>query len=208
MPVVIMKISLEQAGKKFYRHWIFRNIHATFLAPQCYALLGANGSGKSTLMRMLAGMQAPTTGKVVHEYKGKVVTENSLFPLVSYCAPGMDIIEEMNLYEFLQFHFSHKRPLLPIAEMIPLIGLEKAAGKLIGEYSSGMKQRVKLAQAIFADTPLLLLDEPCTNLDDAGVAQYHRWVKDFTQNRLVIVASNDEREYEYCLERWEVNAWK
>ena len=61
-----------------------------------------------------------------------------------------------------------------------------------------MKQRVKLAQAIFSDTPVLLLDEPCTNLDQQGVDQYTSWIDQYTKDRLVIVASNDVREYYFC----------
>lgn len=203
-----MKISLEQVGKKFYRHWIFKNINFTFSSQQRYALLGANGSGKSTLMRVIGGLQAPSVGKISHAYNEKQVVENTLYPLVSYCAPGMDIIEEMTLKEFLKFHFQHKKPLMPITEMISLMGLEAAADKVIGEYSSGMKQRVKLAQALFADTPLLLLDEPCTNLDDKGVEQYQDWLQRFAANRLVLVASNDRREYECCSIHLDLNSWK
>ena len=205
-----MKISLEQVSKKFYRHWIFRNIDFTFSAPNKYAILGANGSGKSTLIRLLAGMQAPTKGNVLHEINNIQIDENKLYPFVSLCAPGIDIIEEMTLNEFFKFHFSHKKIIsgLSISSIIEETGLQHVADKMIGEYSSGMRQRVKLAQAIFADTPLLLLDEPCTNLDENGVAQYNEWIEKYTTNRLVIVASNDVREYFFCKERLEMSEWK
>lgn len=205
-----MKISLEQVGKKFQRHWIFRDIDFTFSRPHTYAILGANGSGKSTLMRILAGMQTPSTGKVIHEMNGKTLDAAGIFPHVSLCAPGMDIIDEMTLREFLSFHFSHKRlqPGLSIRDVITLTGLERYADNPIGDYSSGMKQRVKLAQALFSDTPLLLLDEPCTNLDETGVNQYLDWIKNYSSNRLVIVASNDEREYSFCEERILMSDWK
>jgi len=86
--------------------------------------------------------------------------------------------------------------------------LEKAVNKQIRYYSSGMKQRVKLAQAIFSDTAILLLDEPCTNLDLAGIELYHRLVNEYCQNRLVIVSSNDEVEYRFCKERMNINDYK
>ncbi|MBL7713768.1 MAG: ATP-binding cassette domain-containing protein, partial [Chitinophagaceae bacterium] len=110
------------------------------------------------------------------------------------------LIEEMTLAEMLQFHFSFK-PLLPglsVAQVIELTGLQAAAGRQIGDFSSGMKQRVKLAQAIFSDTPVLLLDEPCTNLDQQGVQQYTEWMTQYSRERLVIVASNELREYQFC----------
>jgi ABC-type multidrug transport system ATPase subunit len=71
-----------------------------------------------------------------------------------------------------------------------------------------MKQRVKLAQAIFSDTPFLLLDEPCTNLDEAGVKLYNQLINDYCKNRLVIVSSNDEIEYQFCNQRINIVDYK
>ncbi|HRO44109.1 MAG TPA: ATP-binding cassette domain-containing protein, partial [Flavipsychrobacter sp.] len=106
-----MKISLEHISKKFQRHWIFKDINYNFTAPGAYALLGANGSGKSTLMRVIAGMQNPSRGKVHFEVNGKQLEVSELFPYISYCAPGMEIVEELTLREFLEFHFTFKSPL-------------------------------------------------------------------------------------------------
>lgn len=206
-----MKISLEQVCKRFQRHWIFSNITCSFTAPGAWALLGANGSGKSTLLRIIGGMQAATQGsKITYTLNGKSISANSIFPYISFCAPGMELVEELTLREFFDFHFSfkHTRHGLSVPEIIDITGLAHAADKQIGDFSSGMKQRVKLAQAIFADTPVLLLDEPCTNLDQAGVDQYTQWMENYTADRLVIVASNDVREYFFCKERLSVEDYK
>ncbi len=199
-----MKINLEQVSKRFQRYWIFKDISFSFQSGNAYCLLGANGSGKSTLMRVVAGMQNPSRGKV--HYFGnneKALTTQEIFSNISFCAPGMEIVEELTLQEFLAFHFSFKQPLpgLSINDIITLTGLQNAVDKPIGDYSSGMKQRVKLAQAIFSDTPVLLLDEPCTNLDQQGVEQYRSWMEQYGQNRLIVVASNDPREYFFCKEQ-------
>ena len=205
-----MKISLEHISKKFQRYWIFKDINYNFTAPGAYALLGANGSGKSTLLRIIAGMQNPSKGKLHVEVNGKHLEARELFPYISYCAPGMEIVEELTLRELLQFHFTFKKTLqgLSIEQIISTIGLKAAADKPIADYSSGMKQRVKLAQAFFSDTPVLLLDEPCTNLDNAGVEQYRELIETYTKRRLVIVASNDVREYFFCKEKIDVEAYK
>jgi ABC-type multidrug transport system ATPase subunit len=205
-----MKIWLEHTSKRFQRHWIFKDINYTFTAPGAYALLGANGSGKSTLLRIIAGIQNPSVGKVHHTINDRKVEPNRLFPHISFCAPGMDIVEELTLREFFDFHFSFKKiiPGLTIPSILQLTGLEAAADKPVGDFSSGMRQRVKLAQAIFSDTPVLLLDEPCTNLDLAGVAQYTDWIEQYSKNRLVIVASNDVREYFFCREQLSVEDFK
>jgi ABC-type multidrug transport system ATPase subunit len=86
--------------------------------------------------------------------------------------------------------------------------LERAAHKQIRYYSSGMKQRVKLAQALFSDVPVVLLDEPCTNLDAEGIELYHKLIEDYTINRLVIVSSNDEQEYKFCKEKISISDFK
>ena len=200
MPAGTMKISLDQISKRFQRHWVFKNISYTFAAPGCYALLGSNGSGKSTLLRIIAGIQAPSKGTISHSLNDATVEASKLFPHISFTAPGQEIVEEFTLREFLEFHFSFKKPLagLDVQRIIEITGLQSAADKPIADYSSGMKQRVKLAQAIFSDTPVLLLDEPCTNLDQQGVDQYTSWIDQYTKDRLVIVASNDVREYYFC----------
>ncbi len=205
-----MKISLDHISKKFQQHWIFKEISYEFQSPGNYALLGANGSGKSTLMRILAGIQPPTKGKLSFEYNHQMLELQHVFRHIAYCAPGLDIVEEMTLREFLDFHFTFK-PILPqmtVDRIIGTIGLKKAAAKVIGDFSSGMKQRVKLAQAIFADTDVLLLDEPCTNLDNDGVQQYREWIDTYTHNRMVIVASNDVREYYFCQQHIDVEAYR
>lgn len=206
-----MKITLEHISKRFQRHWIFKEVNYSFAAPGAYALLGPNGCGKSTLLRIIAGMQSPSKGKV-HFYASdeNKIPATSVFSRVSFCAPGQELVEELTLREFFEFHFSFKQPLpgLTIGKIIELCGLKDVAGKPIGDFSSGMKQRVKLAQAIFSDTPLLLLDEPCTNLDQQGMEQYRTWMEQYSANRLVIVASNDAREYFFCKEQIAIEDYK
>lgn len=195
-----MKISLESVSKRYQRHWVFRNINEEIAEGARLSILGQNGSGKSTLLRILAGMQPPSSGKLLHSRNNTTILQVDLFRHLSFCAPGVELPEELNLEELLQFHFSFKK-LLPgfsIKKIIEETGLQKRKNVPVGDFSSGMRQRVKLAQALFSDTSLLLLDEPCTNLDENGVAQYLEWVERLTKNRTVIVASNDPREYSFC----------
>lgn len=133
--------------------------------------------------------------------------ENS-YRQISYAAPYLDLIEDMTANEFLHFHSEFKPMLLPPAKTLAAVGLEKAAEKQIRYFSSGMKQRLKLAQAFFSDTSVLLLDEPITNLDEEGITVYKNLYKENTAGRLVIVSSNDEDEYEYCEERIAMGDYK
>ena len=192
-----MKINLEKVSKRYIRNWVFKNVSYTFEGAQIFALLGDNGSGKSTLLRLIAGMQTISSGTITYQLNEHEIDTTAIFENVSYCAPAMDVIEEMTLKEFLQFHFNFKKclPEWNVDKIISEMDMDKAADVYISDFSSGMKQRAKLAQAFFSDTPFLFLDEPCSNLDSTGVALYQKWLRELGKNRLIIVASNDEREY-------------
>jgi len=205
-----MKISLTNAGKRFNRDWIFRNFTQEFTSGIAYAITGPNGSGKSTLLQVIGGAMMMSEGAAQYTVEEKDVHVDMAFRHISIAAPYLELIEEMTLQEFLQFH-SQFKPFLPgfhIKEIIAEIGLEAATHKQIRFYSSGMKQRVKLAQAIFSNVPCILLDEPCTNLDAAGFALYHQLISKYCNNRLIIVSSNDEQEYSFCTEKISILDYK
>lgn len=198
-----MKINLSNAGKRFNREWIFRKANLEFNSSNSYAITGANGSGKSTLLQCIGGMLQLSEGKIeMTDDRWKMTDENG-YKQVSFCAPYLDVIEEMTLIEFLEFHNQFKSFINNFSKenIIEIIGLQAAANKQIRYYSSGMKQRVKLAQTILSDTAIILLDEPCSNLDSKGIELYHSLINDYCKNRLVIVCSNDEVEYSFCEER-------
>jgi ABC-type multidrug transport system ATPase subunit len=195
-----MTIKLSNAGKRFNRDWVFRNTTYTFLAGHNYAITGSNGSGKSTLLQAIAGSLAISDGKIEWHTGAQVLTDATVYNSLAIAAPYIELIEEMTADEFLLFHQQFK-PLLKgisINEILSIVGLDQAANKQIRYYSSGMKQRIKLAQAIFSDVPLLLLDEPCTNLDLAGFGLYNNLISNYTKNKTVIVSSNDINEYSFC----------
>jgi len=195
-----MKIKLSKAGKRFNREWIFRDADLEFISGEAYAITGPNGSGKSTLLQCIGGMLQLSEGTIEITDDQWKMTEENAYRQISFCAPYLDVIEEMTLLEFLQFHNQFKPFISGFDErkIIETLGLEAAANKQIRYYSSGMKQRVKLAQAIFFDTAIVLLDEPTTNLDDKGIEQYHSLISNYCQERLVIVCSNDPVEYSFC----------
>jgi ABC-type multidrug transport system ATPase subunit len=199
-----MRIILSDCGKRFNRDWIFRHLNYEFLPGETYAITGANGSGKSTLLQVLSGSMATSEGKIHWNLSSHNVDEEKVHQSISIAAPYLEVIEEMTAIEFLEFH-KYFKPLiagLRIKDIVELVGLEKAAHKQIRYYSSGMKQRVKLAQAFFSDVPVLLLDEPCTNLDTTGIALYHQLVSSYAKGKTIIVtiivSSNDEVEYSFC----------
>ncbi len=219
-----MKISLTNAGKRFNREWIFRKVDYQFIEGKSYAITGPNGSGKSTLLQAIGGAIALSEGEASYSIEAPAVhgaQNNSAthtrpletdhaFRKLAIAAPYLELIEEMSVTEFLHFHQQFK-PLLPdlsIAQIIDKISLTKSAHKQIRFYSSGMKQRVKLAQAIFSNVPCLLLDEPCTNLDAEGIALYQHLISAYGGERLIIVSSNDPQEYSFCEHRINILDYK
>ncbi len=205
-----MQIQLEQTGKKYNREWIFRGLSHTFMAGKKYAITGPNGSGKSTLLQTIAGSTALSEGSILYSLAGKDLAPENAFTQLSICAPYLTLIEEMTALEFLAFHESFKSFMPGITPDIILetIGLTDAANKQIRYYSSGMKQRIKLAQAIFSDVPVLFLDEPCTNLDETGYALYQSLIQNYASNKLIIVSSNDKLEYSFCEEVIDIKKYK
>jgi ABC-type multidrug transport system ATPase subunit len=197
-----MRISVTDAGKRFNREWIFRNLSLELHSNQHYAITGHNGSGKSTFLQCIAGSLYTTEGKITFTLNGKLLEPEVVYKQLSICAPYLELIEEMTPIEFLSYHASFK-PLIKgwdATRIIEEIGLSKAKQKQIRYFSSGMKQRVKLAQAFFSDSPLLLLDEPCTNLDQQGIDLYKHLISSLCKNRLVLISSNDAIEYGSCTE--------
>ena len=203
-----MQIKLTNTGKRYNREWIFRHFEYEFLADKKYAITGSNGSGKSTLLQVIAGSLTHNEGTVEMTFHGKTIAEENCFKQIAMAAPYLELIEEMTANEFLTFHHQFKSLICTKEEILAAINLEKAANKQIRYYSSGMKQRLKLAQAFFCDTPVLLLDEPTTNLDAEGIALYQKLIANYTNDKMVIISSNDVQEYNFCDEVVAIGKYK
>lgn len=205
-----MKIKLIKLGKRYNREWIFRNLSFDFKINGHYAITGANGSGKSTLLQIIAGYAMHNEGLIEYTQLNEEIKPEKIFRQISYAAPYLDLIEEMTLLEFFTFHGKMKGWIsyMDTKQIINALRLEKSSNKQLRYFSSGMKQRVKLAQAIFSDVPAVLLDEPLTNLDNEGYFLYHSLIENYCNNRLVIVSSNDKNEYSFCKEKINMEEYK
>lgn len=205
-----MTISLSDTGKRFNRDWIFRHLSYQFSSGSSYAIVGPNGSGKSTLLQAISGALLINEGSIGYKLNGQPITDEKVHRHLSFCAPYLELIEEMTATELLRFHREFK-PLLPgidIENALELAGLAPAAQKQIRYFSSGMKQRLKLIQCFLSDAPVLLLDEPCTNLDKEGIALYRSLLEQYSTKRLVIISSNDPVEYAHCTAQISISDYK
>jgi ABC-type multidrug transport system ATPase subunit len=193
-------IQVQNASKRFHHEWIFKNLNLDLSAGDSIAITGGNGSGKSTLLKCLSGAIPLTSGAIQYQSGATQIIEEQWFRSLALATPYLELPEEFTLSEVLSFHFQFKNPLQQRsnAEILEVLGLEKHKSKTLSQFSSGMKQRVKLALAIFSEVPFLLLDEPTTNLDKQGVTWYLDLIQQFTQDRIVMICSNDPREYDFC----------
>lgn len=193
-------IKVQNASKRFHHEWIFKNLDLDLSTGDKIAVTGGNGSGKSTFLKCLSGAIPLTSGAILYQSGATQISEEQWFRSLALATPYLELPEEFTLSEVLSFHFEFKNPLQQRSnvEILEVLGLEKHKSKTLSQFSSGMKQRVKLVLAMFSEVPLLLLDEPTTNLDKQGITWYLDLIQQFTQDRILVICSNDPVEYDFC----------
>lgn len=200
-----MEILVQNLSKKFRQEFVIQSFSYTFLAGKSYAITGPNGSGKSTLLQLIAQFTLPNKGTV--EMVG--IEAELAYSQITYAAPYVELIEEYTLTEHLDILV--KNNYLPSSITLEIlekfIDLQPGRFKLIKNYSSGMRQKIKLGFALLSERPVLLLDEPTTNFDE----QAKNWFFDrleLQRNKLIIIASNEAREIEFCKEKIAIQDFK
>lgn len=206
----MLKIQVQEASKRFQYEWIFKNLSLELNSGDSLAITGSNGSGKSTLLKCISGAVPLSTGKLSYFLNEKLLAESEWYTALALATPYMELPEEFTLREAIEFHFKFKKPHLNLSlkEIIEILYLETHQNKPVSQFSSGMKQRVKLGLAVLSEVPLVLLDEPTSNLDKKGIQWYLSLIQTYTKNRLVIVCSNEPREYEFCSQKLAMEDFK
>ncbi len=203
-----MQIHANNLGKRYNREWIFRNFSCLFTPEKKYAVTGPNGSGKSTLLQIIAGAIIHNEGTINYKLNNNPIPEENFHRHIAIAAPYLELIEEMTAEEHLFFHRQFKPLSAAPTDILTETGLAASFGKQIRYFSSGMKQRLKLAQAFYSSVPVLLLDEPTTNLDAGGIELYHHLLQSHTNNKIVIISSNDKEEYRTCTDIINITDYK
>ncbi len=211
MHSVAMTVELQNIGKRFNRDWIFKEITMRFEGPSCTAIVGGNGSGKSTLLQIISGYLSPSAGGITWQCNGGAVQVEELYKHMSWATPYVSVYDEFTLKENVEFLLKFKsfRNGIGLNDFAQIVQLENQMNKPLKQYSSGMRQRVKLGLAILAETPLLLLDEPTSHLD----AHYSKWyqsiLSEHQTNRTIFIASNNNADEIFlCKQTVEVEQWK
>ncbi|RYU96298.1 ABC transporter ATP-binding protein [Emticicia agri] len=195
-----MTIELANIGKKYRNEWIFRHTSLSFSAKESYTFVGPNGSGKSTLLQVIAGVLPHTEGQITYTSNGQPISIDDIFRKIVIAAPYLELIEEFTLLEIVEFHQQFKpfKNHISPTQLLELIELAPHKNKSVKNFSSGMKQRLKLGLAFYSDCPIILLDEPTSNLDAQATQWYLNQVEQHTQERLLIICSNQPHEYAFC----------
>lgn len=194
------KVHFSNCGKNYHNSWLFRNVNLELdlKIGNSYGILGDNGSGKSTFLLMITGQVGPTEGALNFSRNGVDIPALELHNFYSHSSPSMELPEELSLSDWFNFQnrikpFQKDFSLDKLCEICQFTNKNKT--KSILNYSSGMKQRLKLVLSFFTDVPICLLDEPLSNLDTKGINLFNHLIEEHSSKKAIVVASNREDEY-------------
>ena len=186
-----MEIFCNKVSKNFGSKSIIKNFNKTF-KKKSYAILGKNGSGKSTLLKLISNLILPSSGKIEFIVKNKILNSEEKISSIFFTAPYQELISELSVKELISFHYKFRRKIKNEKKLIGEFGLENFINSKIENLSSGTEQKLKLLLAFNTLSEYLILDEPCTNLDEDGKKLYKKMYKNFSKNRGIIIATNDK----------------
>jgi len=188
-------------NKVFGRRLIFNNINFKFENNGIFGISGPNGSGKSTLIKIIAGITSPSSGKIIHNSKGKMVIPEQLHNYIGFVSPYLVLYDEFSAWENLNY-FAEIRDVPfdsdKVNSLLDMFLLLNRKDDFVKTYSSGMKQRLKFIFALMHSPQLLLLDEPTSNLDTEGKEKVYSLLRKEADSSIIIIASNEESDLDIC----------
>ncbi|MEL6987988.1 MAG: ABC transporter ATP-binding protein [Bacteroidota bacterium] len=205
-----MEVKLDRISKRYISEYIFKNVSFHFKPGLNYAIKGANGTGKSTLLKIISSNLTPSKGEIDFHLNNQKIPLIEVYKQITYAAPYMDVIEEYTLDELLRFHVKLKplRKGVELETFKEILNFKRVKSKYISAYSSGMKQRLKLALSILSEASLILLDEPTSNLDNEGKIWYKTLIRKYTTEATVLIASNEDADFVDCVDGINIESFK
>jgi heme exporter protein A len=205
-----MSVSITADGieKRYNRRKIFSNINFNLRENDSLAITGRNGSGKSTLLKIISGALSPTEGEISLTIENKNVAASDRFTLVGFVAPYLQLYDEFTALENLRLLRRIRGIRTSDETMLALlrrVNLFDRRNDFVRTYSSGMKQRLKYAFALLHEPPVLLLDEPASNLDDEGIATVRQIIEEQKKKGILIIATNEQHDAELCQQTIDLN---
>ncbi|MBN1300079.1 MAG: ABC transporter ATP-binding protein [Melioribacteraceae bacterium] len=194
-------LELKNLTKIFGRRLVFKDINYKFETGKVYGIAGSNGSGKSTLSKLIIGISSPTSGKVLHKFNNSTLDADYYHNHVGFVSPYLVLYDEFSAEENIDY-FSKIRGVQKdssrISSLFEEFNLTDRKTDLLKGYSSGMKQRMKFIFALQHDPELLIFDEPTSNLDSKGKEAVYNTVNRLKNNKLIIIASNEDADLKLC----------
>ncbi len=192
-------IHIQHISKKFQRNLLYKGFSLDVFPQDKIAITGPNGSGKSTLLKLMIGLISPTSGSIEYKYNQHPIERSKWHKYVNVAAPYMNLMDDFTVLECVEHINSFRQFQLPPSEMIKLLELAQHLHKPIKYLSSGMKQKLKLMLAIMDRAPVLLLDEPLSNMDERNTQWYSEMIHQWAMSKTIIVFSNHQKkEYSFC----------
>lgn len=197
----MLEIHFDNVSQVFVGREVLRQLSISFYGGMVTAVAGANGSGKSTLLRLAARLILPTSGTIETLYDGAEVRGAEYRAMLGMATPEMELYTRLTVRENLAFLLSVRGVACEDAHLEALlarVGLPaEVLGRMAGQLSTGMRQRVRLAVLLGADAEVWLLDEPGLALDERGRAFLLGEVRQAAERgRLILWATNDREERE------------
>lgn len=196
-------VQSQNLSKLFGRRLIFKDINFSWTEKGIFGISGPNGSGKSTLVKIVAGLIAPSSGKIIHKNSGGEIIPEKLHNHIGFVSPYLVLYEEFSAWENLKIFarirgvdFNEEKVTYYLNQFL----LENRKNDLVKTYSSGMKQRLKFIFALMHSPEVLIFDEPTSNLDEEGKKVVYKIVNEEGKQRIVIIASNEVKDLELCSE--------
>jgi heme exporter protein A len=196
----LLSLKINNLTRRFGHRSVLRDIDFKCGSGTSLCITGPNGSGKSTLLKIIAGLLAPSSGSITLSIDGKETTAEAKRRSIRLVSPEMNLYDELTGSENLLFLTSVSgvpASRAKIDGMLDSVGLSDRGGDFFGEYSSGMKQRLKLASALMSDPLLLLLDEPSSNLDDDGKELVYHVMEEQKSRGILVYATNERDEQRF-----------
>lgn len=205
MMVKYISVELTDVGKHYSGKTLFQGVHITAKPGECLVITGRNGAGKSTLLKIIAGLVRPSCGKVRLTADGQELTDGDRFDCIGMVSPEIALYGAMSGYENLKFLAQVRGMSLEnedLSRWLKLVGLAANQHERVGDYSTGMRQRLKFAVMLALQSPLWLLDEPSSNLDAEGKALVGELILGALQEgTTIIIATNESWEAEYATQK-------
>jgi len=190
-----MNLRLQADGikKVFNRRIIFEDVSFAIEQQQTLLITGRNGSGKSTLVKILADILSPTSGNVSIT-SGEKTNSTPRFSMIGLVSPYLQMYDEFSAEENIRYALAIRGSaddLPSIHALLKKVFLFNRKDDAVRTFSSGMKQRMKYAFALAHDPPILILDEPTSNLDTEGTAMVKQIMQEQREKGILVIATND-----------------